>query len=571
MKKNIFLVVIFVLSNFFLLGKLQSQIINTDQTSTNRSSNSNNTNQSLRINSDMPDILNQISQNNVMNITPGTPMEGAIDAKSYIIGPNDLFILGLYGYINQQLQIYVNPEGSVIIPTVGEIKLDGLTLEQAKEKVITAVKQRYYSSDVSFNLMTPRTFLINISGLVQAKYQATPLTRASDLLKYIVYDSSNVSRKYFEGVVKEKSDQPIIYTQMSMRNIKLERKDGTVNTVDLYKYFMTNKDIYNPKLKEGDVLRIPYISLTKNYISVEGAVQLGGVYEYSENDDLETAIGLARGFDNFSEKDSIVIYRPFKDKPGFEEIVLSYDKDKDFKIQVFDRIFVKYNSEYKRLATVLVLGEIERPGYYPISYKNSRIKDVINMAGGIKPTASLTLSILFRTWDAEYSAKDSNEIYINQRANDLLISPEDKKNFDVDLKSRRNRVVVDFEKLLNGDESQNIILEDKDIIYINDNKNIVYVFGQVNNEGYVPYEEGKDYKYYVEKAGGFSLAADKGNARIIKFNSRGWYKPEDVKPQNGDFVYIPKKEKKEFKDIVSIVAQIAGVVLGVLTTYILLK
>jgi len=506
-----------------------------------------------------------------MNITPGTPMEEAIDAKSYIVGPNDLFVLGLYGYINQQMQIYVNPEGSIIIPTVGEIKLDGLTLEQAKEKVITAVKQRYYSSDVSFNLMTPRTFLINISGLVQAKYQATPLTRASDLLKYIVYDSSNVSRKYFEGVVKEKTDQPIINTRMSMRNIKLERKDGTVNTVDLYKYFMTNKDIYNPKLKEGDVLRIPYISITKNYISIEGAVQLGGVYEYSENDDLETAIGLARGFDNFSEKDSIVIYRPFKDKPGFEEIVLSYDRDKDYKIQVFDRIFVKYNSEYKRLATVLVLGEIERPGYYPISYKNSRIKDVINMAGGIKPNASLPLSILFRTWDAEYSAKDSTEIYINQRANDLLISPEDKKNFDVDMKSRRNRVVVDFEKLLNGDESQNILLEDKDVIYINDNKNIVYVFGQVNNEGYVPYEEGKDYKYYVEKAGGFSLAADEGNARIIKFNSRGWYKPDDVKPQNGDFVYIPKKEKKEFKDIVSIVAQIAGVVIGVLTTYILLK
>ncbi len=564
MKKNIFLVVIFVLSNFFLLGKLQSQIINTDQTSTNRSSN-------LKINSDMPDILSQISQNNVMNITPGTPMEEAIDAKSYIVGPNDLFVLGLYGYINQQMQIYVNPEGSIIIPTVGEIKLDGLTLEQAKEKVITAVKQRYYSSDVSFNLMTPRTFLINISGLVQAKYQATPLTRASDLLKYIVYDSSNVSRKYFEGVVKEKTDQPIINTRMSMRNIKLERKDGTVNTVDLYKYFMTNKDIYNPKLKEGDVLRIPYISITKNYISIEGAVQLGGVYEYSENDDLETAIGLARGFDNFSEKDSIVIYRPFKDKPGFEEIVLSYDRDKDYKIQVFDRIFVKYNSEYERLATVLVLGEIERPGYYPISYKNSRMKDVINMAGGIKPNASLPLSILFRRWDAEYSEKDSTEIYINQRTNDLLISPEDKKNFDVDMKSRRNRVVVDFEKLLNGDESQNILLEDKDVIYINDNKNIVYVFGQVNNEGYVPYEEGKDYKYYVEKAGGFSLAADEGNARIIKFNSRGWYKPDDVKPQNGDFVYIPKKEKKEFKDIVSLVAQTAGVILGVLTTYILLK
>ena len=33
-----------------------------------------------------------------------------------------------------------------------------------------------------------------------------------------------------------------------------------------------------------------------------------------------------------------------------------------------------------------------------------------------------------------------------------------------------------------NDESQNVILEGKDIIYINDNKNIVYVFGQVAQE-----------------------------------------------------------------------------------------
>jgi soluble lytic murein transglycosylase-like protein len=59
------------------------------------------------------------------------------------------------------------------------------------------------------------------------------------------------------------------------------------------------------------------------------------------------------------------------------------------------------------------------------------------------------------------------------------------------------------------------------ILYINDNKNIVYVCGQVNSEGYVFYISDKNYKYYVEKAGVYGLAADESNTRIIKFNSRG--------------------------------------------------
>ncbi len=561
MKRNIFLISAFVLFCIFSADAVQSQ-----------EQNKKTDNQGFKINADISDIFSQIGTNNMMN-APGTPIEGVIDPESYIVGPNDLFTFGLYGYINQLLQLYVNPEGSVVIPTVGEIKIDGLNLNEAKEKVVSATKKRYYSSDVSFSLLTPRSFLINISGLVQAKYQVTPLMRASDLLKYIVYDSSNVSRKYFENVVREKTDQEAVNkTQLSMRNIKLDRKDGSTINVDLYKYYMTNKDDYNPRLKEGDVLRIPYVSLTKSYVSVEGAVQLGGVYEYVEGDNLETVIGLGRGFDNYAERDSVLVYRPYSDKAGFQAINLKYDDNKDFKIEVYDRIFVKYNSDVKRLASVLVLGEIQRPGYYPISYKSTKIKDVIDMAGGLKPNASLPLSLILRRWDSEYTTKDSMEVYINQRANDLIISEMDKKNFDLDMKSRRSRVVIDFEKLLaERDESQNIILEDKDVIYINDNKNIVYVFGQVNNEGYVPYEEGKNFQYYIQKAGGYSLAADESNPRVIRFNSRGWYKADNVEPRSGDFVYVPKKDRKELKDIITIVSQISAVILGVLTTYILLK
>ena len=50
------------------------------------------------------------------------------------------------------------------------------------------------------------------------------------------------------------------------------------------------------------------------------------------------------------------------------------------------------------------------------------------------------------------------------------------------------------------------------------------------------------------------LAADEGNTRIIKFNSRGWYKTDETKILSGDFIYVPKKSPKEFREYFTIIA-----------------
>jgi protein involved in polysaccharide export with SLBB domain len=158
------------------------------------------------------------------------------------------------------------------------------------------------------------------------------------------------------------------------------------------------------------------------------------------------------------------------------------------------------------------------------------------------------------------------------RTNDLIINDKDKASFERDVISRRNRMVIDFEKLFNNNDlSQNVVLEDKDVIYINDDKKVVYVYGQVINEGYVAVKEGEDYDYYIEKAGGYSLAADKGDTRVIKFNSRGWYKAGDTKVMSGDFIYVPKQSPKEFKESFTIIATMIGVIASVITTYLLIK
>lgn len=517
-----------------------------------------------RINTDAPQLFGSISDGNVQGNL--VPLEGTIDASKYIVGPNDLFTLGLYGFINQQVPLYVSPEGTVVIPTVGEVKVADITLAEARSRVVAAVKKRYYSSDVSFTLTMPRTFIVKVTGLTQGSFQATSTMRTSDIIKKVFYDTTNVSRYIYHA----DNTREQFVTQPSLRNIELIRKNGSKLSVDIYKYFMTNDDRYNPTLLDGDMIKVPNVLLQKNYITVTGAVQLQGTYEYAPGDNLETLIGLGRGFDLHAQPDSIMLYRPYGESQGFEVFNLSYDRDKNFEIKPYDRAFVKFKSDHQKKVTVLVLGEVQRPGYYPITFKNTRIKDVVEMAGGFTENAYLPLSILFRDYDVGYTDVDTAQILVNQRANDLIISDRDRDNFWSDFMSRRNRVIVDYEKLFQeNDQSQNVILEDKDIIYINDDKKIVYVYGSVNAEGYIPYKPGADVSYYIERAGGYGLAADKSNTRIIKYNSRGWYRPGDIDVKSGDFIYVPRETKTEFRDWVSIVAQISGVIVGIISAILI--
>ena len=51
-----------------------------------------------KINADASDILNQMGSSSFSERS--MPIEGAIEPSQYIVGPNDLFTLGFYGYID---------------------------------------------------------------------------------------------------------------------------------------------------------------------------------------------------------------------------------------------------------------------------------------------------------------------------------------------------------------------------------------------------------------------------------------------------------------------------------------
>ncbi|HEX04247.1 MAG TPA: hypothetical protein ENH10_03705, partial [Bacteroidetes bacterium] len=195
--------------------------------------------------------------------------------------------------------------------------------------------------------------------------------------------------------------------------------------------------------------------------------------------------------------------------------------------------------------TVIVRGEVERPGEYPILADETRLLDVIELAGGLTDQASLSGS---RIWHVqsdqnlmarEVERLDSLHYQLISRAEVNLI-----RDFRRTL--RRDFIPVDFVELFGDDEEEvelnNIALFDSLVINIPKKVYHVLVIGAVEQPGYYDFQEDWKYKDYIKFAGGYLKEADKRNVRIMTYErSQFLLARNGLKIQSGDAIYIPEK------------------------------
>ena len=75
-----------------------------------------------------------------------------IDPDTYVVGPGDVMQLYIWGEFDLSYMLQIDPEGHIVIPTVGAFDISGLTLTEAKEYVFAAARKKYPGVDVTINL-----------------------------------------------------------------------------------------------------------------------------------------------------------------------------------------------------------------------------------------------------------------------------------------------------------------------------------------------------------------------------------------------------------------------------------
>ena len=72
--------------------------------------------------------------------------------------------------------------------------------------------------------------------------------------------------------------------------------------------------------------------------------------------------------------------------------------------------------------------------------------------------------------------------------------------------------------------------------------------------------KGEKYKYYINKAGGYTDNARSGDVMIIKCGSRQWLSPSETKIEDGDYIWVPKDPIKPATYYWNIVGQTASII-----------
>ncbi len=377
------------------------------------------------------------------------------------------------------------------------------------------------------------------------------------------------------------------------RGIVLKHADGSQQIIDLQKFRLTADYSENPYLLNGDVIIFPQLDWERNFVEVEGAVNKPTQFQYVDGDRLSCAILFARGISPAFEKiQSIEITRLSFD--GMNEDVIETTISENPLLKRGDRIRVVSDETQRRDFKVLVGGEVNKPGYIYVTKDKTTIKEVILKAGGFKQNADLVNAELVRNNMFTTGSQNQNNPFLDRRRpfnlssfnrqTDLMmmnrmadIEPEDSLSLltDNQLRLAKSIVTVDFSEVLNDDsDNSKFIVKDGDIIYIPEITDLVYVYGQVMNPGYIDFTSGATYLDYIEKAGGLGNAA-KNEVYLIKGKTRAYIDMTDDDYQytieSGDFIWIPKDIPRTFDYYLSRTARIAAVVAAAATVYLAFK
>lgn len=475
----------------------------------------------------------------------GIALEGTIDPEKYFVGPADVFAVNIWMGLPLNFSLTVTPEGTLIIPTIGEVQIANLTLAKAKENILSEARKKYLTANVTATLIKPRPIIVTVTGSV---------------LKPGLYTLNAVDRVHRAIEEANKPSQPPV--EMSMRNIVLKHKDGSIDRVDLVKFLATKDDKWNPYLREGDIVIAPRKNQNKNVIGIYGEVNSPGRYEFVEGDSLHDLFQIGMGFTRLALKDSIEFTRLNLDGTILTSMNINANQildgtHPDFTLEPGDRIVVKAKKELREDYRVYVSGEVSYPGIYPITKNHTRLSEVIAQAGGFTEFASLKSAELNRR-----SVQPSDveiERLLSSRGG---VSAEDSLDYylETELRLRKEIVNVDFEKLfIKNDSTQNVILRNEDYINVPSIKKTIYVFGQVVSPGHIPFIEGRTTEYYVVKAGGFTDRAREGDVKIIKGKNKQWLAPDETTIEDGDYVWVPKDPDRPFAYYMTIASQAATV------------
>lgn len=326
--------------------------------------------------------------------------------------------------------------------------------------------------------------------------------------------------------------------------------DGTVADVPL----MNEDVLFIPSRKDMQQDR---------KLKIYGEVYYPGTYEYAEGMTVEDFILQAGGLkDGASTK--VRVSRKIRDAENANgerlethEMTLVdgfvVDGNEGFKLQPYDELYVSKNPAFREQAHVTIEGEVMSGGPYNLANNNTRVSDVIRMAGGLTPQAAANGTYVMRKMTDEERRRRTSILdqarssWAYNLSNGNTMGQEEKKHFadsllvEQYLRADEYKVAVNLQSSMNNPGGvDDLVLRDGDRIVVEETRNTVRISGAVPYENAVPFVKGKGIRYYMAQ-GGARGTKNRRWAYVIYQNGSSAMVRDGAKVEPGCEIVLPER------------------------------
>lgn len=324
-------------------------------------------------------------------------------------------------------------------------------------------------------------------------------------------------------------------------------EDLSISSISVNLLEISSGKVSDQVLKRQDRVIVPSIFdlAETSFVKIQGAINNGGAIEgvevpYIKNMTIQDLIVQVGGLTEAASLSKVEIVRrkrnvdPKQIDAQISEIIdfeiksdLSVDsRNSGFSLLPFDEVFIRTSPNYEKQNFAIIKGEVIYPGKYGVKYKDEKVSDLINRAGGLSPLAYTKGATLVRkTLLSDFQVSQRAEVLANLKLNikvkDIVKTDVEEENLqlteEVDNKNLITESIgIDLEKILKDPGSfEDIILQDGDEINIPKRLQTVRIEGEILYPTTVKFLPGLKFIDYVSKSGGFTKKSARGRAFVI--------------------------------------------------------
>ena len=314
-------------------------------------------------------------------------------------------------------------------------------------------------------------------------------------------------------------------------------------------------------LENEDILTIALRQDKSNArtVTIIGEVMVPGPYEYAENETIEDLIIQAGGLTDAASTARVDVSRRIIDPKAMtysKEIAKTYsftlkdglliDGDRSFTLMPYDEVMVRRSPGFMPQRNIMVEGEVLFAGCYTLNKKNLRLTDAIKMAGGVTDQAYVRGARIERPLNEDEKF----------RLEHLLKMAQVQGGSGLDASKMGQDTVyyvgIELDKALaNPGSDYDVVLREGDRLVVPEYSGTVKINGNVMHPNTVAYMEGKPYKWYINKAGGYGNGAKRSKAYILYQNGLV-SKVSKGKIEPGCEIIVPNKTRSANQNIAMI-------------------